>query len=80
MSLRPLLLLATAALALSACGKRGDLDRPKPLWERANADEPVAVSRDKPATPETVDSSIRKSPVETGKPDPIGSPGDSMPR
>jgi predicted small lipoprotein YifL len=69
MSLRPILLAATAALALGACGKRGSLDRPPPLWSHA---QPVRSNQDKPQVPETQNVPIPAQPVETGKSDPVG--------
>ena len=30
---RAALILALAALALASCGKRGDLERPGPMWD-----------------------------------------------
>lgn len=39
MSLRLIALASMAALALAACGKRGPLDQPPPMWgEKAKAD------------------------------------------
>jgi predicted small lipoprotein YifL len=82
MKLRPWLLIATAALALGACGKRGTLERPPPLWGKAHAEEDGKAKADnaqvqrsgneKPATPETQNIPIRSQPVETGKSDPVG--------
>jgi predicted small lipoprotein YifL len=40
MRLHPALLIAaTAALALGACGKRGALERPPPLWGKEKAQD-----------------------------------------
>ncbi len=80
MNSRPLLLLALAALALNACGKRGGLERPGPLWGHKDGGEPVAVHRTAPDAPETQNTSARKDPVDTGHADPVGSPGDFIPR
>jgi predicted small lipoprotein YifL len=84
MKLRPWLLVATAALALGACGKRGALERPPPLWGKAApAQEDGKAKADnaqvqrsgnqKMPTPETQNLPIQSEPVETGKSDPVGS-------
>jgi hypothetical protein len=80
MNARLLLLLAVSALTVAACGKRGALDRPPPLFGHKDGGEPVAVRREPPAPPETQDNTIRKAPIDTGKSDPIGQPGDFFPR
>jgi hypothetical protein len=81
MNARLLLLLAVTALAVGACGKRSStLDRPPPLFGHKDGGEPVAVHKDPPAPPETQDDTIRKAPLDTGKSDPIGQPGDFFPR
>lgn len=44
--MRKTLLLAVSLLALSACGLRGDLERPMPMWgdpPRIDADDPRTV-------------------------------------
>ena len=54
MSPRPyLLVLFAAALALSACGKRGTLERPPPMWgeaEKAKYEAEQAAEKAKQAT------------------------------
>ena len=84
MKLHPVLLIGAMALALGACGKRGTLERPPPLWGKDKA--PAESGKDKaddaqvhrsggekPVTPETRDISTQALPVETGKSDPVGS-------
>jgi predicted small lipoprotein YifL len=85
MKLRPWLLIATAALALGACGKRGALERPPPLWGKDKAAAEAQEGKDKaegaqversgnqkPKTPETRNIPISTDRVETGKSDPVG--------
>jgi len=39
---RVLVLMAIAAVSLSACGKRGELERPPPLWGQPAATAPAS--------------------------------------
>lgn len=72
MKLRPVLLMAAAVLALGACGKRGSLDRPPPLWGHGEDAQPQRSNQTKPQVPETQNVPIPSQPVETGKSDPVG--------
>lgn len=49
MRLRTLAALAAVGVALSACGLRGDLERPDPMW---GSDGPDASSGERTAPPE----------------------------
>lgn len=88
MKLRPVLLIGAMALALGACGKRGTLERPPPMWGKDKAAAQSDKDKDdkdaakhaqvqrsgdrKPPTPESQNVSIQAQPVETGKSDPVG--------
>jgi len=72
-----------ATLSLAACGKRGVLDRPEPVFGRpakdASAETTVAdpaarVARPTPRAPESVNSSIRNSPIDGAPRDPRAGP------
>ena len=39
---RIVVLMAVAALTLSACGKRGELERPPPMWGSGQPTAPAA--------------------------------------
>jgi predicted small lipoprotein YifL len=73
MKLRPWLLIGVAALALGACGKRGTLERPPPLWgkDKAAHAQPVRSSEQKMQPPETRDVPIGADPLGAA-PDPVG--------
>lgn len=55
MSVRTVLLLAAAAVALCACGKQGKLERPPPLWGSPAATPTPAEDKktDRPVAPPT---------------------------
>lgn len=80
MKLRPVVLLAAVVplLALGACGKRGTLERPPPLWGHQDA-QPQPTGRGRMDVPETRNVPAASQPVETGKSDPIG-PTPTEPR
>jgi predicted small lipoprotein YifL len=69
MNLRPWLLIGVAALALGACGKRGTLERPPPLWGK-NA-QPQRTNEQKIQPPETQNVPISADRVGDTS-DPIG--------
>ena len=92
---RLVLLMAAAAatLAVSACGKRGSLDRPDPMWgapaedveaapegvdDDSNADRTRPYSTSKPVDPAQTDVPIRDAPVG-GPSDPYGRPNGGGP-
>ena len=80
-----LILLALTAVSLCACGRRGDLEQPPPLWgERAKAqyeaeqrartqrEEPDAPrANQRPADSATANTTATRAPVE-GTNDPVG--------
>jgi predicted small lipoprotein YifL len=71
MKLRPWLLIGAAALALGACGKRGTLERPPPLWGKAANPEPVHTNQQKMQPPETRNVPIAADRVGDAS-DPVG--------
>ena len=74
MKLRPVLLIGAAALlALGACGKRGTLERPPPLWGKEKADnaQPQRSNQDKIKDPNTRNVPIASDPVGDTN-DPVG--------
>ncbi|MDB5454886.1 MAG: hypothetical protein JWP92_471 [Caulobacter sp.] len=89
MTLRPVAILALAALTLAACGKQGDLERPAPLWNPAkkaafDAQRRAASAQaNQPARPggaqENMDPAssartIRAAPLGGTHSDPFGGP------
>ena len=85
MTARLILMALVAAATLSGCGRRGDLDRPAPLWgDRAKAEyEAEQRARQQQAQPETpapaarrVDPATRNVPATQepvdGSSDPVG--------
>jgi len=76
-----ILLLAGAALALAACGKVGELDRPGPLWgDKAKADWAAQqkAAADAQAQKDAKDQSERGHPAPVS-PDSAPSDGPSAP-
>ena len=69
MKLRPWLLIGAAALALGACGKRGALERPPPLWGKNP--QPQRTSEQKIPPPETQNVPIAADRVGDTS-DPVG--------
>ena len=69
MIVRPLLLMAAAALALSACGKQGELERPGPIW--GSIPQSPAGSKAENIDPTSNNRSAREAPIP-GTNDPIG--------
>jgi hypothetical protein len=86
MSRRPplsVVILAGAALALSACGKVGELDRPAPLWgEKAKADYAAQqkAAADAQAQKDAQDRAQRGRPAPLPSPDSGPSAGPSDPQ
>lgn len=90
MTPRPyVLVLFAAALALGACGKRGTLERPPPMFgsaeekaayeaqkakEQVKNDKDDAATRYKPA-PESKNTSIRMEPIDGAPRDPRAGTG-----
>jgi predicted small lipoprotein YifL len=68
MKLRPWLLIGAAALTLGACGKRGALERPPPLW---GGPQPVRTNQGKMQPPETQNVPIASDRVGDSS-DPVG--------
>ena len=77
-------LAAAALVGLSACGTRGDLERPEPGGAVASAEtagdeapERAPPSRwgPKPADPATMNTTIREAPIEGATRDPRAGPG-----
>jgi hypothetical protein len=75
-------LAAAALLGLSACGTRGDLERPEPggaVAEAAGAEAPERAPPSrwgpKPADPATMNTTIREAPIEGAARDPRAGPG-----
>lgn len=60
-TLKSLLVIAAAAITLSACGLRGGLERPEPLWGDPDAED-LEPATDLPG--ETLDGAISQSDLE----------------
>ena len=71
MKLRPWLLIGAAALALGACGKRGTLERPPPLWGDGSNPQPQRSGQQKMTPPETQNVPISADRVGDAS-DPVG--------
>jgi predicted small lipoprotein YifL len=69
MNLRTCLLIGAAALALGACGKRGVLERPPPLWGKNP--QPQRTNQQKMQPPETQSVPIAADRVGDAS-DPVG--------
>lgn len=84
---------AVAALSLSACGKRGTLERPDPMWgapeedvqaapegedDNSNTEPTRPYSTGKPLDPAQQNVPIRDAPVG-GPSDPYGRPNGGSP-
>jgi hypothetical protein len=55
MTPRPLALSVLAALALTGCGKLGDLERPAPMFGRAPSGQSATDARDPSRSVKTID-------------------------
>ena len=71
MKVRPWLLIGVAVLALGACGKRGTLERPPPLWGKGSDPQPQRTSQQKIQPPETRNVPISADRVGDAT-DPVG--------
>jgi hypothetical protein len=89
MTLRPLALLTLAALALTACGKQAELERPAPMWDpakkaafeaerraaSAQANQPARAGGTREIMdPASSNRTVRAAPLAGTAPDPFGGP------